>query len=67
MASADPSNESRPTRSHWWQFRSRSREQTSYHQAPGHDGEPIEEDGTYVPDRVPEEWVDNQTAHRVNR
>jgi len=65
MSSTDPSREARTTRRHWWQIRTDRRDRAIDH--PGPDEEPVEEDGTYVPDQVPEEWVDNQTAHRVNR
>jgi len=70
MPSIDPSHEtSRTTRRRWWQILTGRPEQESEPHARESEEEPAEgfEEGTYVPDKVPEEWVDNQTAHRVNR
>lgn len=66
MGSLDPSNETRPTRRRWWRILT-GRRQPVVPTPPVPEEELPAEEGVVVPDQVPPEWVDNQTAHRVNR
>jgi len=70
MRSTDSSHEPRSMRGHRWWTLNRHREEPA---APDADAaseeEAVEgvEEGPRIPDEIPAEWVDNQTAHRVNR
>jgi len=70
MPSSHPSNRTPRIRRHWWEGLSGHREHAFEPEAPAPaEGEPggDAEEESLIPGQVPPEWVDNQTAHRVNR
>jgi len=64
MRSIDPSNERRSARRHrWWLLTGRGEEPA---EPPAVRPDEEASEGA-TEEQVPLEWVDNQTAHRVNR